>query len=113
MSDIYHHPIDILYHIGANLDGDTSPLQISSQHLLRKNSHASRNIFALTDEPITNAHNCSDIAHLRDNLAEAVVPMVTDMYPNLANYGSVTQPMASVFLVHHHCTCLLAQVHPP
>ena len=100
MSDIYHHSIDILYHIGANLDGDTPPLQISSQHLLRRNSRASQNIFALTDEPITNSHDCSDIAHLRDNLAEAVVPMVTDMYPNLANYGSVTQPMASVFLMH-------------
>ena len=66
MSDIYHHSIGILYHIGTNLDGETPPLQISSQHLLRKNSHASRNIFALTDEHITNSRDCSDIAHLRD-----------------------------------------------
>ena len=30
MSDIYHHSIDILYHIGANLDGGTPPLQTTS-----------------------------------------------------------------------------------
>ena len=37
---------------------------------------------------------------LNDNLANAVTPIVSGMYPGLANYGSVSQPMTSVFLVH-------------
>ena len=100
MSDIYHHSIDTLYHIGANLDGGTTPLQTTSQHLLRKDSHALRDIFVFTDEHISNSHDCSNIAHLHDNLANAVTPIVSGMYPGLANYGSVSQPMTSVFLVH-------------
>jgi hypothetical protein len=108
MSDIHKHSVDILHHIGNNLQGKTSPLRtIANYH--GKAATAVTDIFAFDAEPSISQPQTS-VRDLRNDLQNAVSDrLVTDMYPDTPNVGDPAYPLSSVFLVHD--TDLHSHVH--
>ena len=80
MTDIHKHAVDILHHIGSNLQGKTSYLRTIA------NSHGNtavsvKDIFAI-DAGSTTSPSQTSVLDLRNDLHSAVADkLVTDMYP--------------------------------
>ena len=108
MADIHKHSVDILHHIGNNLQGPTSSLQtIANYH--GKTAGSVTDIFAFDAESATSKPQTS-IRDLRNDLQGAVADkLVTDMYPDTPNVAGPAYPLSSVFLVHD--TDLHSHVH--
>jgi hypothetical protein len=85
MSDIHKHSVDILHHIGNNLQGKTSPLH-------GKTATSVADIFAFDAETSTSKPQTS-VRDLRNDLQNAVSDrLVTDMYPDTPNVGDPAYP---------------------